>query len=71
MIRCEDRWSLGQDRVLNLNAGIRDIQRGIVPILPTHSSHEVLIRLLQEVEKGLRGHVLPQNTLEKWDKFLN
>ena len=60
-----------QNWILDLDQRVWNVEWSIVTVFPSGPSHEVLIRLLQEVEKGLRGHVLPQNTLEKWDKFLN
>ena len=61
--------SLMQHWILDLDQRVRDVEWSIVTVFPSGPSHKVLIRLLQEVEKGLRGHVLPQNTLKQWVRF--
>ena len=58
-------WNtLRMNRILDLNHGVWNIERGVMTILPTGPCHEFLIRLLEEIEEEFRGHILPQDTLK-------
>ena len=59
-------WNtLRMNRILDLNHGVWNIERGVMTILPAGPDHEVLIRLHQEIEEELCGHVLSQYTLKQ------
>ena len=48
-----------------MDQSVGDVKLGVMTILPAGPDHEVLIRLLQEIEEELRGHVLSQYTLKQ------
>ena len=59
------KWNtLRMNRILDLNHGVWNIERGVMTVLPTGSCHEFLIRLLEEIEEEFCGHILPQDTLK-------
>ena len=70
-IGSEDHGSLRQDRILNLHDRIRDVHRGIMPVLPAGPCHKLLVRLLKEVEEEFCGHVLIQDALKENRKTPN
>ena len=60
-------WNtLRMNWILDLNHWVQNIEWSVVTILPTCPSHKFLIRLLEEIEEELRGHILPQDTLKNW-----